>query len=55
MQITGDRIAIVNQLHNIQASVTVTDLLNDEGVAAGTRISILIPFESLELGASAKA
>ncbi len=55
MQITGDRIAIVNQLHNIQASVTVADLLNEEGLAAGTKISILIPFESLELGASANA
>lgn len=43
MQITEDRIALINRLNNIQASCTVTDLTDTNGVATGTRVELEIP------------
>lgn len=49
MRITGDRINIVNQLYNIKATTAVEDLADVEGKAAGTKISLFIPFETTEI------
>lgn len=43
MKINTDRIAITNQLYNMKASVTITDLEDGKGEAAGTRVSLRIP------------
>ena len=51
MQITGDRINIVNKLYNFNTSATVEDLVYADGSPAGTRITLLIPFEK-QLNAS---
>jgi ligand-binding sensor domain-containing protein len=44
MQITEDRIALINRLNNIQAACTVTDLTDEQGLATGTRVQLEIPF-----------
>lgn len=38
MQITEDRIFLVNQLYNVNAKVTVEDLTNEHGEATGTKV-----------------
>jgi hypothetical protein len=43
MQITKDRIAIVNQVNNINVGVTIDDLYNEQGIACGTKVTLLIP------------
>lgn len=43
MQITGDRIALINRIYGIDTRVQVIDLTDDEGRAAGTRVVIHIP------------
>ena len=48
MQITGDRINIVNRLYNMKASAIVQDMVNTDGTPAGTKVSLLIPFERVE-------
>jgi hypothetical protein len=42
MQITAERLQIVNDVYKVNATVAVTDLYNDEGAATGTRILINI-------------
>lgn len=43
MQITGDRIELINRIYGIDTRVQVIDLTDDEGRAAGTRVVIHIP------------
>jgi LytS/YehU family sensor histidine kinase len=43
MQITQDRIEIINKLYDINASVHVDDMENGEGEAKGTRVQLIIP------------
>jgi sensor histidine kinase YesM len=41
-QITGDRIALFNEKHKSDASVTITDLYDDDRVATGTLVTLKI-------------
>ena len=43
MQITEDRIALINRLNHIQATSTITDLYDEQGQATGTRVVLEIP------------
>ena len=43
LQMTKDRISIVNKLYGIQTSVGIEDLFNADGQPAGTRVTITIP------------
>jgi LytS/YehU family sensor histidine kinase len=43
MQITEDRIEIINKLYDINTSVTIYDMQNDHGQATGTRVELRIP------------
>lgn len=43
MRITSDRINLMNKLYNFNTTVTVTDLKDDLGQAAGTRVELTIP------------
>ena len=45
MQITKDRIAVINKLHGINASVQITDLKDMNGNVEGTRVEVRIPVE----------
>lgn len=45
MQITEDRIALINRLNNIQASCRVLDLTDAQGRPAGTRVELVIPLK----------
>lgn len=45
IKITRNRLELVNQLRNRPAEIKITDLYNDDGKAAGTRVDILIPLE----------
>jgi ligand-binding sensor domain-containing protein/uncharacterized membrane-anchored protein YhcB (DUF1043 family) len=47
MQITEDRIGILNQIELQKTSVTVTDLKNLNNIACGTRVTVNIPFKAL--------
>jgi ligand-binding sensor domain-containing protein len=47
MQITEDRIAIINRIQNINATSEVTDLFDAEGRPAGTRVVLMIPLQLL--------
>jgi ligand-binding sensor domain-containing protein len=47
MQITGDRIAIINRTQNINASCEVRDLFDTAGRASGTRVELMIPLQLL--------
>ncbi len=42
LQITGDRIKIVNKLHGIKATVTVEDLYDEAQQPVGTKVTLLI-------------
>lgn len=43
MQITRDRMEIINKLYNINTCITITDLVDADGCAAGTRVELVIP------------
>jgi ligand-binding sensor domain-containing protein len=45
IKITRNRLELVNQLRNKPAEIRITDLYDDSGKAAGTRVDILIPLE----------
>ena len=47
MQITQDRIALINRLNNIQASCRVLDLTDAQGQPAGTRVELVIPLKKV--------
>jgi len=44
MQISSDRIKIINHLYQLKNSVSIYDLLDEDGNAAGTKIIVQIPF-----------
>ena len=43
MQITEDRMEIINKLYNLNTSVRIYDMENEAGEATGTRIELIIP------------
>jgi hypothetical protein len=43
MKATTERIALINQIYKTGASVSVHDLVNEKGEAAGTQVTIQIP------------
>ncbi|MDF2192897.1 sensor histidine kinase [Paraflavitalea sp. CAU 1676] len=43
MQITKDRMEIINKLYDVQTCVKVTDLTDEGGQALGTRVELVIP------------
>lgn len=45
LQVTDERIKIINELYSTQASVEILDLLDPQGVAQGTRVTLKIPLE----------
>jgi ligand-binding sensor domain-containing protein/two-component sensor histidine kinase len=48
MQITEDRIAIINRLQHINATCSVEDLKNERGVPTGTRVILDIPLKQID-------
>ncbi len=47
MKITGDRIKISNELHGTKASSHIEDLIDVYGRPSGTRVTFLLPFETV--------
>ncbi|MBD0375649.1 MAG: hypothetical protein ICV51_08490 [Flavisolibacter sp.] len=43
MRITTDRIALLQRQKQLRTSITVNDLVNDDGSAAGTEVILKIP------------
>jgi len=43
MQITQDRIEIINKLYNLNTTVQIHDIENEQGEAEGTRVELTIP------------
>ena len=43
MKATSERIALINQIYKTGASVVIQDLVDDEGHAAGTQVTIQLP------------
>jgi LytS/YehU family sensor histidine kinase len=43
LQITGDRISLINRIYGIDTNVHVIDLVNAKGEAEGTRVIVNIP------------
>src|SRR5436309_7628041 len=46
MQISKDRIFLINELYNLNATVTVEDLTNEQGKACGTKVIVQILVKS---------
>ncbi len=51
MQISKDRIAIINKQYKILSSVIITDMVNADGNPAGTRVTLQLPL--IEMAADA--
>ena len=49
IQITENRISIINRVQNINASARITDLKNTDGQACGTRVELYIPIKPITL------
>ncbi|GAA4466791.1 hypothetical protein GCM10023189_49440 [Nibrella saemangeumensis] len=43
MQVTADRIRMINQLYNMQTQAQIEDLVDSYGEACGTRVTLTIP------------
>ena len=43
MQITQDRIEIINKLYNMNASINIYDMEDEQGNARGTKVELKIP------------
>jgi hypothetical protein len=43
MQITADRISLINKIYGVDTQVDVVDLYDSQGLASGTRVIINIP------------
>ena len=43
MQITKDRIEIINKLYNMNASINIYDMEDALGNAKGTKVELIIP------------
>ena len=46
MQITAERLSIMNDLDNVNTGVTVTDLYNDKNESTGTKILLTISYKT---------
>lgn len=42
-KVTGERIALINQVYRIQTEVQIRDLTNEQGLPAGTEVTLQIP------------
>lgn len=45
MKVTAERIGIINQIYEAKATVEIEDLKDEQGEAAGTRVSLFLPLE----------
>lgn len=45
MQVTDERIKIINELYHTKATVTVEDLFDEQGEGCGTRVTLTIPVQ----------
>lgn len=45
MKVTSERLALINQVYKTGADVTINDLSDNNGQAAGTRVTIKIPMD----------
>ncbi len=45
MQVTDERIKIINELYQTKATVTVEDLFDEQGEGRGTRVTLTIPIQ----------
>jgi len=45
MQITSNRLKLVEQLHQLKTDIQITDLYTTMGIPAGTKVDILIPIQ----------
>jgi LytS/YehU family sensor histidine kinase len=52
MQITNDRIKVLNQLYDAAAHVKIKDLINKDGTPAGTRVILHIPYDKMKNNSS---
>jgi ligand-binding sensor domain-containing protein len=43
MQVTKERLAMINELYGIETKVAISDLTSGDGLAAGTRVCLVIP------------
>jgi tetratricopeptide (TPR) repeat protein len=48
MKITGDRIALINQMFDKESAVRIDDLVDSDGNPAGTVVTVQIPFDIME-------
>jgi hypothetical protein len=49
MEITNQRLEIVNKLYDVHASVTIKDLVNAEGQGEGTAVLLSIKYKTSSL------
>jgi hypothetical protein len=47
MKVTQERLDSLNKQLKTQASAEITDLYDDSGLAAGTKVVIKIPYQNL--------
>ena len=45
MTVTEGRIALIRQINNKEANVTITDLEDESGQGNGTKVTIVLPAE----------
>lgn len=45
MKVTAERIEIINEIYKSKAAVEIEDLKDEQGAAAGTRVTLLLPLE----------
>ena len=45
MQVTSERMEMLNSLNENKSSISILDLTNSDGVAIGTRVELTIPYE----------
>jgi hypothetical protein len=43
LQITSDRLSIYNSRFNVEAGFEITDLMQEDGTPAGTRVTLWFP------------
>ena len=43
MQISKDRIELINDQYNVRSSVTIADLFDEAGEATGTKVTLYMP------------
>ncbi|MBK9491627.1 MAG: hypothetical protein IPO07_24630 [Haliscomenobacter sp.] len=45
MAVTAERIQMINQIYQTEASIFIEDLYTPEGKAAGTKVRLTLPLE----------